>query len=154
MFQRNRITAPHERGSGVKWLIVCGVIFALLGPARATVETLSAIEFGAKSDGRGAVLLDGLDPRNMPSAVAIAGYGDIWFRESFVWHPRIARIGTDASLHEFWDPLFDLRDGLNNPIPSGAFTAYGDGLLVGPVEALTCCTRYVQLRPARRLSRQ
>jgi hypothetical protein len=134
-FNEPGLATLHELGSGVKRLIVCGVIFALLGPAYATVETLSAIEFGAKSDGHGSVLLDGLDPRNTPSAVAIAGNEDIWFRESFSWHPRISRIDTDGSLHEFWDPLFDYRNGQGSQgIPVGAFTANGDGLLVGPVE--------------------
>lgn len=45
-----------------------------------------------------------LDPRNTPSTLAVTDDGAVWFRETFAWHPRIARFGADGSFREFRDP--------------------------------------------------
>jgi streptogramin lyase len=95
----------------------------------------SAIEYGAKSDRIGAVLLPGLDAQNTPDAVAVTSDGAVWFRETFAWHPRIARIGPEGRFEEFWNPLQDYRpghyDGSETP---GSFAADGDGVVIGPIE--------------------
>lgn len=93
------------------------------------------IEYGAKEDRIGAVLLPGLDARNTPDAVAVTSDGAVWFRERFAWHPRIARIGFDGRFEEFWNPLQDYRPGhyggYGDP---GSFVADGDRVLIGTIE--------------------
>lgn len=119
----------------MRWPIACAIVLILLGPTSGTVRRPTAIEFAAKEDGHGAVLFDRLGPWNTPSTVAVADDGAIWFRERLSWHPRIARIGTDGTLREYWDPIYDYRNGQGDRFfTSGAFTPDGDGLLVGPVE--------------------
>jgi len=114
------------------WLTPCG--------AR---PHLHVVEYGSREDKIGAILATGLDARNTPGAVTVTSDGAVWFRETFTWHPRIARFGADGSFREFRDPYagwqanpceqFDLCD----PIPyTSGFTplvARGTNVLFGPM---------------------
>jgi streptogramin lyase len=95
----------------------------------------TAIEYGAKEDHIGAVLLPGLNPWNTPDAVAVTSDGAVWFRETFTWHPRIARIGPDRRFDEFWNPVQDYRpDHVQGFDVIGAFVADGDGVVIGTIQ--------------------
>ncbi len=114
-------------------LTVLACVLVLLGAASA--HRPRVIEYGSKQDGIGAVLLPALNPWNTPDAVAVTSDGAVWFRETFSWHPRIARIGPDRRFDEFWNPLQDYRPGrlIGIGIP-GAFVADGDGVVVGNID--------------------
>jgi len=110
--------------------LVCACALGAAAPSHRP----SVIEYGAKDDRIGAVLLPGLDPRNTPDAVAVTSDGAVWFRETFAWHPRIARIGRDGRFEEFWNPVEDMRPGhYLDGQPIGVFVADGDGVLIGVV---------------------
>jgi streptogramin lyase len=92
----------------MKWLLRAGASVATLAaivlaldPAGARGVAFQVVEYGGKSDGIGAVLAEGLDPRNTPATIAVTDDGAVWFRETFTWHPRIARFGRDGSFREY-----------------------------------------------------
>jgi streptogramin lyase len=115
------------------WLLA--LVAAPIVPTRAGEGVRPiVIEYGSRPQGHGAVLADGLDDRNTPSSVAVTSDGAVWFRESFTWHPRVARFAPDGSFREFREPMIDLRGPDGQPFGVGAFVADGDGLVVGGIE--------------------
>lgn len=115
-------------------------------PGRLTARTLKVIEFGAKSDHHGQVLTDQLDPRNTPSTLAVTDDGALWFRETFAWHPRIARFAANGTFTEFRDPYAGepqyspcSKPDACLPLPfADGFTplaADGNDVLIGPIQS-------------------
>lgn len=117
----------------------------LFTPGRSDAGTLRVIEFGARSDHHGHVLTDKLDPRNTPSTLAVTADGALWFRETFTWHPRIARFAADGTFKEFNDPYagepqdspcYQPDTCLPLAISDGftPLTADGNDVLIGPIQ--------------------
>jgi len=124
------------------------LILALFIPGRLNARTLTVIEFGAKSDRHGQVLAAELDPRNTPSTLAVTDDGAVWFRETFAWHPRIARFAANGGFNEFRDPYVVNSYGTTQEYSCDAtqscfpFTyaesfsplvAEGDHVIIGPI---------------------
>ncbi len=111
-------------------LVVCAI---------AASSAPNVVEFGAQADGHGSILAPQLDSRNTPGTVAVTADGAVWFRESFDWHPRIARFGPKGDFQEFPDPYHPgmgpaSADGYYNAGSAlSPLVADGDDVLVGPV---------------------
>ena len=143
----------------MKPLLQSALVALLLGavPALAAGDRPTAIEYGSRFAGHGAVLTDGLAAENTPSAVALTADGAVWFRESLSWHPRVARFGPDGSFHEFWDPFVDYRPGASYIARQGgpgAFTADGDGVVLGRVQSDASGTWITRMGADGRLGRR
>jgi streptogramin lyase len=115
------------------------LIFALLGSSAGPVwahQGPAVIEYGAKDDGHGAVLLAGLDSRNTPGTVAVTDDGAVWFRETFAWHRRIARIDLRGKLREFYLPELSQSDWFGTNFTAGLppLVADGNDVLLGPTD--------------------
>ncbi|HVA28901.1 MAG TPA: hypothetical protein VNF68_12020, partial [Candidatus Baltobacteraceae bacterium] len=89
-------------------------------------------------------MLAALDPRNTPSTLAVTDDGAVWFRETFTWHPRIARFGAHGTFREFRDPYagepqYDPCYQPQSCFPVGGedgfspLVADGDRVLIGPL---------------------
>ncbi|MFN2528625.1 MAG: hypothetical protein ABR584_07900 [Candidatus Baltobacteraceae bacterium] len=114
-------------------LVLLGLLLMFHAAAFAATGRPVVIEYGAKDDGIGRVLLPGLDARNTPGSVAVTDDGAIWFLENFSWHPRIARIDRNHHLHEFRIP--DSEQGVYTFAPFSyglhPLVADGNGVLLG-----------------------
>lgn len=83
--------------------VIYVLLFVLQGTsAEATV--LKIVEYCAKDDGHGSILLRGLRATNIPGALAVTDDDAVWFIETLSWHPRVARIDPNGTFREFPDP--------------------------------------------------
>lgn len=83
--------------------LTCALLL-LLHAASATATVLKVVEYGAKSDGHGAILLPSLDATNIPGSLTVTDDDAVWFIETLSWHPRLARIDRNGTFQEYPDP--------------------------------------------------
>ncbi len=85
-------------------LTVIYVLLFVLHGTSAEATVLKIVEYGAKDDGHGTILLRGLRATNIPGALAVTDDDAVWFTETLSWHPRIVRIDRNGTFREFPDP--------------------------------------------------